>query len=384
MNIKEKIKVCVKYIILFAMSLTKFIPIQEKRFFFSNYFGKSGFGDNLKYIAEELHNKEPASEIFWAVDKNQNGGFPSYVKVVKNGSIQWFWAAITSKYWIDNERKHLYMYKKPTQFYLQTWHGGISLKYIEMDAIDSYPEKVSYLAERRHDNKIVNAYISNSKFCTNMYRTAFKYKGEIWEEGYPRNDILIKGNNEEIRKKVLDQFRICEDSIVIMYAPTYRKSKTIDIYKIDFKKILDSFKNKYKKNVVLLLRLHPNLVMKANKIEYTNSVINASNYPDIQELMVAADALITDYSNVMFEFSYQLKPCFLYAPDFNEYLEDRNLYFDYESLPYPIAYNLVQLTSNINEFRISKYKLDVKKFWENIDVIEPGDAARRIVSRLLK
>lgn len=365
------------------MSFTRIIPVNKKRFFFSNYFGKSGFGDNLKYIAEELHARDSSFEIFWAVEKNYVGNFPDYVKVVKNGSLAWLLAVITSKYWIDNERKHLYVYKKPQQFYLQTWHGGVALKQIELDAVESYPEKASYIVERKHDNKIANAFISNSDFCTNMYRNAFNYQGDIWQIGYPRNDILIKNDNQEARRKVIEYFSLAKDSMTVLYAPTYRKDKNVDVYDLDFREISAAFESKYGKKCVFLVRLHPNLVSKAGLIKYNSKIINASEYDDIQELMVASDVLITDYSNVMFEFSYQKKPCFLYAPDFEEYLQDRELYFEYNTLPYPIAFDNQQLINNIENFNNDKYEHKVSELLESINITEKGNASKVTVDKLL-
>lgn len=383
MKIKEYLKILIKYIILFLMSFTRIIPVNKKRFFFSNYFGKSGFGDNLKYIAEELHARDSSFEIFWAVEKNYVGNFPDYVKVVKNGSLAWLLAVITSKYWIDNERKHLYVYKKPQQFYLQTWHGGVALKQIELDAVESYPEKASYIVERKHDNKIANAFISNSDFCTNMYRNAFNYQGDIWQIGYPRNDILIKNDNQEARRKVIEYFSLAKDSMTVLYAPTYRKDKNVDVYDLDFREISAAFESKYGKKCVFLVRLHPNLVSKAGLIKYNSKIINASEYDDIQELMVASDVLITDYSNVMFEFSYQKKPCFLYAPDFEEYLQDRELYFEYNTLPYPIAFDNQQLINNIENFNNDKYEHKVSELLESINITEKGNASKVTVDKLL-
>lgn len=118
-------------------------------------------------------------------------------------------------------------------------------------------------------------------------------------------------------------------------------------------------------------------------IKYNSKIINASEYDDIQELMVASDVLITDYSNVMFEFSYQKKPCFLYAPDFEEYLQDRELYFEYNTLPYPIAFDNQQLINNIENFNNDKYEHKVSELLESINITEKGNASKVTVDKLL-
>lgn len=382
MSLIEHIKIAGKYVIRAAMSLTRIIPVKQNRVLFTNYFGKSGYGDNLKYIADEMIKQNLGMEMFWAVKRDFKGTLPNNVTVVRIGTFAWLKALVTAKLWIDNEREHLYIYKKPEQFYLQTWHGGLALKKIEMDALDSYPEQASYLAERKHDNNIVNAYVSNSDFCTNMYRDAFRYTGDIWETGYPRNDILIKGNQATYRQKVCDYFSIPENAYIVMYAPTYRKDKSLTAFDIDFNLLRQTLEKRFKRPCYILYRLHPNIADKNDLIEYTITDLNASKYDDIQELMVAADMLITDYSSVMFEFSYQQKPCLLYASDLDDYMADRSFYFDYHTLPYPMARNNQQLQELIDKFDLAAYQSQVQAFFKQVGLFEPGNASERVVDRL--
>lgn len=384
MSLTEHIKIAGKHVIRAAMSLTRIVPVKQNRVLFTNYFGKSGYGDNLKYIADEMVNQHLDVEMFWAVKRDFKGTLPDNITVVRIGTFSWLKVLVTAKFWIDNEREHLYIYKKPEQFYLQTWHGGLALKKIEMDALDSYPEKASYLAERKHDNKLVNAYVSNSQFCTDMYRDAFRYQGDIWETGYPRNDILVKGDQVKYRQKVGEYFSIPENAYVVMYAPTYRKDKSLTAFDIDFDLLRQTIETQYQRPCYILYRLHPNIADKNGLINYTATDLNASKYADIQELMVASDMLITDYSSVMFEFSYQQKPCLLYASDLEDYMDDRSFYFDYHTLPYPMATNNQQLQENIVNFNLPAYQAKLQTFFNEVGLFEPGDASKRVVDLLNK
>lgn len=85
-------------------------------------------------------------------------------------------------------------------------------------------------------------------------------------------------------------------------------------------------------------------------------IINVSHYPDSQELVAVSDAMITDYSSIMFEPAFVRKPVFLFAPDRKEYINgERPLLIDYDTLPFPIAETNEQLAENIMNFDNEKY-----------------------------
>ena len=104
-----------------------------------------------------------------------------------------------------------------------------------------------------------------------------------------------------------------------------------------------------------------------------------SNYADINELMISSDILITDYSSVMFEFSYMKRPVFLYCRDLENYTKtDRGLYFDIKKLPFIFVENNQELISSINNFNYDKYLKDLNNFFENIGLKEDGKSSEKI------
>ncbi|NLE03910.1 MAG: hypothetical protein GX638_03775, partial [Crenarchaeota archaeon] len=124
-----------------------------------------------------------------------------------------------------------------------------------------------------------------------------------------------------------------------------------------------------------------------NNLSYDEKIINASSWPDMQELLAASDMLITDYSNVMFEFSLQKKPVFLYAVDINTYKEERDFYFDLEKLPYPTAQNNYELNELIKQYDQKRYEEKLLSFMQSIGIKETGFASQKVVEyidRLIK
>ena len=158
------------------------------------------------------------------------------------------------------------------------------------------------------------------------------------------------------------------------------------MYKFDYEKCLSEFSRKFKDEYVMLIRLHPNILDRSTElgIEGKDGVYNASFYPDMQELLVASDILITDYSSSMFDFALTKKPCFIYASDIKNYSDDRGFYFDLEKLPFVISTDTKELLSNISLFNIDKYNKEVNGFLVQQGCVDDGYASKRVVDWIEK
>lgn len=350
-------------------------PIKNNKIVICNYYGR-GFSDNAKYIAKEIISRKLDYDIVW-LTKDINDEFPEKIRLIKYKSLKSIYELATAKMWIDNSRKNYFTRKRKKQVYIQTWHGGIALKKIEKDAGNALSN--SYIKFAKKDSKNADLFISNSTFNTNMYRKAFWYDGEILESGVPRNDLLFN-NVEETRKKVKEFFNIEDNKKIIMYAPTFRKNYSLEVYKFDYEKCIKEFNKKFSEEYVMLIRLHPNVFMKSTQLEYnSDNVYNASFYPDMQELLAGSDILITDYSSSMFDFILTKKPCFIYASDIEDYKDDRGFYFELEKLPFTISKSTDEMILNINKFNNNLYLSNVENFLKEQGCIDDGYASNRIV-----
>lgn len=375
-----KIENTKRYIRIFVSALFLLLPIKTNKIVMNSYFGK-GYGDNGKYIVKEIIKQELDYDIVWLIQKDLllSTELPSKVRTAKYGSLKGLYELATAKIWIDNSRKTFYPIKRKNQYYIQTWHGGIALKKIERDAKEALSKNYINIAQK--DSKMADLLVSNSLFCTEMYRNAFWYDKEIIEVGSPRCDIFFE-DKFEVQRKVKEYYKIKENIKIILYAPTFRKGSSTDIYSIDFKMLLSALEKRFKSDWAVLVRLHPIMSRKANFMNYSRYIINASEYDDMYELLASSDILITDYSSTMFEFSLMKKPVFLYAPDLEEYRRDRDLYFDIENLPYVISKNNVELKRRIETYNEEKYIKDLEYFLKQLNIFERGNAARKIVDRI--
>ena len=171
-----------------------------------------------------------------------------------------------------------------------------------------------------------------------------------------------------------------------MYAPTFRSLTEIEDYGFDAKKLIGTLMERFGGKWKLLLRFHPNVAKYPIPDIFSKylgkEVIDVTRYPDMQDLLCASDALITDFSSVSTEFAIQNKPCFLYAPDLDSY--DRGLYIKPEQMPFPLAKTEIELLGVVAGFDEAGYKKLVDKYSLFLGNVEKGCACREVVNEIKK
>ena len=180
-------------LIRILMFLFRVFPIVTRRIVLMNVWG---FGDNTKYVTEELSSSNIPCEIIFICNHPNKGEMPRNVKVVKTNTIAAIYALATAKVWVGSNRMERYISKRPGQYYIQLWHGGLALKKIEGDAASYLGRK--YIKHAMQDSAMTDLYVSNSETCTRMYKRAFWYQGEISEWGSPRMDLLLRNNQSQV------------------------------------------------------------------------------------------------------------------------------------------------------------------------------------------
>lgn len=369
----NKVKLGKKQLLYYSfMKCFRIFPIDRKKIVVSNFRGK-GYGDNPKYIIENLRKRKETYKIYWLVeDKNEK--MPEEIHVVKINSIASLYHLSTAKIWIDNCRKSPYITKRKKQYYIQTWHGAIGFKKIEKEAPGLTEE---YRLASLNDSKMIDILLSGSQWCTEMLQRSFWYCGKVLEVGSPRNDIFFLDNDELklcIRKKIN-----LSNEFIIMYAPTFRQTISFDVFNNNYEKWISAFEKKTGRKCKLLFRLHPNIASLYKNIQIGENIINVSDYPDMQELLLITDALITDYSSSAFEAALGYKPVFLLCNDYYEFItQERELFFNMEELPFEFAINEDELFHKIAEFKYEEYIENVNAFYAKIGSFENGKASEKV------
>lgn len=360
-----------------------FHPVRKGRVMCWAYDFKQ-YSCNPRYLTEHLLENNPEFEIYWVFRKNvDTTGIDSRINCVRYRSWEYYLLVNTAQFLITNCRTDpydIYWPKRARQKYLMLWHGGAALKKIEKDAEDKL--SFSYLHKAKLDSKACDLMISGCGVQTRLIRSSFWYDGEILEKGIPRNDIFFKKDKHPaIKKKICEKYGIHEDNALILYAPTFRKNHSLKPYNIIWDDLLPDLRNMTgKKNISVLLRLHPNMLRRdTSPLLNSTAVTDVTKYHDMQELLCISDLLITDYSSTMFDFPMIGGPCILYATDIDEY--DRGYYFDFYSLPFPIARSQEELVQRLKDFDKTVYEAKVKDFFDrNIQLKEDGNAGTAIAA----
>ena len=364
-----------------AWCVCRLFPVNSKKVVISSYYGR-GYGDNLKYVADKLLASGKKLKIVWLVNSDsEKQSLPEGIKTSKVTSAAAIYHLSTAKVWMDNCRKGFVMFKRKKQMYIQTWHG-FALKRLEKDACNSLSDK--YIRDAKSDSRRIDHIISDSTFMTGIYKSAFWYDGDILEWGSPRNDIIINPS-DELKNKVFEYFNLSEGKKIVLYAPTFRADLSNDAYSLDYKRLQKACAKRFDGDFAVLVRLHPNIIKNCDSMDFdTNNIVNASYYPDMQELLAVADIVVSDYSSLMFDFALSFKPCFQFATDIEDYKKDRNFYFDIEALPFNLSKSNDELENSILNFDEDKYKVKLGEFYDSVGMIKDGDSSEKCAELVLK
>ena len=353
-------------------------PVQSNKIIIECYDG-ADYCCNPKYIVEGLHKTGADIDVVWSVQNGPREGFPEYVRQVEKFSKEYFYEFYTSRLLISNSGMEFNARRKE-QYHIETWHGTGPLKKSGYDA--SYDASL-YMETME---KSPDVCLAASEFNVGFYRTAYHYKGEVMRSGFPRNDIFFK-ENEETALKIYRTYNIDPNKKIVLYAPTFRGWKSVksfDQYDMDIDKVMGALKERFGDEYVLLGRYHHFLRNYTESKRWQGEVINVSDYPDTQELLVSADVLITDYSSIMWDFSLQRKPVFLYHNDEKEYLDERGFYCPPRELPYPTGHDNEELCNKILNFDEQEYVERLNAFFDKYGAFDKGDATDQVVSRIMK
>lgn len=360
----------------------QYLPIKRNKILFVSHLGK-GYGCNPKYICEYLRKQHSGEFILhWVYDPtcSTQDDIPDGVIPISLYSWRFVFDILTCGFLISNTRLPLWFnYKnRAGQCYIQTWHSSLRLKKIERDA--NLGNEYERLA--RSDASKTSVIVSGCNFSSEIYKNSFWYNGPLLEVGTPRLDFLLN-QNELSKATIINKVHLDEDYHYVLYAPTFRKDGKLDAYNIDYKLLIDNLTLKFGGKWRVLFRLHPNLLGKISLLNLTEDCADVSSYADIQELLVIADMLITDFSSCMFDVAFMRKPCILYASDYHEYIEkERDLYFDVQSLPFPLVTTNDDLISIISDWNQDKYTNDIDKFLMKVGTYETGISCRCIYNYL--
>lgn len=365
-----------------AFYVFRMFPIRKNKVVFSSYQGK-GYGDNGKYMAEALLAQDKQYDLVWLVNE-MDTEMPSSIRKVKAVSFRGIFEMCTAKVWVDNCRKLNYIRKRKKQYYIQTWHGDVGMKMCEGDAAQTLAEW--YIKAAKRDSQMANLFVCGNQWMADLYHRAYWYSGEVAVCGYPRRDIFYQ-QNEGLAESIRNRLGISKEAKVLLYAPTFRTSaymEDLQLYDLNWNAVLDALQERFGGKWVGMIRLHPNSARRASELALPEDVLNVTNYPDMQELLLISDCVVSDYSSSLFEFAVMKRPGFIYAVDIEEYkAKCRGLYFSFDEIPFGVSRNDTELVQLIKEFDEDRYQKEIDEFYtERLRMTEKGDASAYLAKRI--
>lgn len=359
-------------------------PLRDQVFYLS-YNGKQ-FSDSPKAMYQELVRRGSDLKHLWAVRDGQVI-LPEGVEPVRMWGTEWYEALATSRYIVTNGHLPDWIERRPGQVIVQTWHGTM-LKKIGHD-IDTLHFDRRYQEKLALEAKQWSLVVSSNRFSTPILKRAFSYDGEILEAGYPRNDYLYSPDKDRIAERVKKQLGLPEGKKVVLYAPTWRDdlSHSAGQYLFDLRIDLEDAQRRLGDDHVLLIRRHSNVV-DAVPGAGNGFVWDVSEYPDIADLYLAADVMITDYSSVMFDYAHLRRPMLFFTYDLEHYRDTlRGFYFDFEQdSPGPLIATSKELVDALRDIdQVSaEYQERFERFHHLFCDLDDGNASTRVVDRMLE
>jgi CDP-glycerol glycerophosphotransferase (TagB/SpsB family) len=338
--------------------------------FFESYYGQNA-SSNPRGIDRAVTRLLPGVTRYWSVIDG-SVEVPDGAVAIVEGSAAWWDARASSRALVVNDWLRKRFRKRRGQTVLQTWHGT-PLKQL---ALDRPRVGLRAALATRRERSHWDIMLAQNRFSADVFRSAYAFRGPIWQEGYPRDDILSSGNGAAVRTRL----GIAKSAKVVLYAPTWRDDRPGKVDHLD----VAHFSKELGSGFVTLIRGHSRSLQPGAEV-VADGVLDVTSYPDISDLFLIADALITDYSSVMFDFSVTGKPIYFFTPDLAHYRDDlRGFYFDLlADAPGPVLTDPAELVRSLRKPNPAEFTARYEAWQAKYNPRDDGLAGERIVRRML-
>ncbi|MFB9974392.1 CDP-glycerol glycerophosphotransferase family protein [Allobacillus sp. SKP2-8] len=360
--------------------LFKIFPLKKKTVFISS------FGDNTYYVSQEVLEKTDHDIVILKLPgtqgdfkrNNRTNIIPLSLSPLSFSFIKGLYHLATSRVvFVDNYFGILSAtHFKKNVLCIQLWHANGAVKQFGLkDPSIHFRSHRAYKRFKSVYERFDHIVVGSEKMSA-IFQDAFGLSSErMLKTGIPRTDLFFyDAKQEEIRELISQQYPQIKDKKVILYAPTYREHQ---LKKHSIKLNINKLYEKLSDDYVFLLRLHPAIENKYSD-HYKGFIINVSDYPYLNHLLLVTDYLITDYSSIPFEFSLMEKPMVFYPYDIEEYVTERGFWEDYDELvPGPIAESTDDIIELVRQKEFGKGKIQI--FANEWNEYNDGHATEKLI-----
>ena len=376
MKITAIIRKWVRTIYMYLCYITR--PRKEKSVFFASFRGQ--YSDNPRAISECLHQMAPDVKIVWLVKSQFRKYVPDYVTVVPPIPRLALKAQAQAQAWVLNYtyRKHLGVYKGRDNFYIQTWHGDRGLKTIGyLTGISKEKDYDGY------DLSECDLFVAASDYGVKKAREGLLHGGQVIVEGMPRNDKLVNMSDQgDEVARIKKNLGVDSNVKVMLYAPTFREDLGQQQCAIDIASSIAALESNGEQ-WVCLVRSHA--LSKGISGADSSTCRDVSSYPDMADLLLVADLLLTDYSSCAGDFLLTERPVVLVHFDRNDYeAQGRPLWIKPEEAGYLVAKNQSELNKILSKLYSYNHKAIADKINRFYGTKETGHASEAVSKRILQ
>jgi CDP-glycerol glycerophosphotransferase len=340
----------------------------------------TAYSCNPRAVYEKARELAPWVRGVWVVDADKQDRVPPGVPVVVNGTREYYRVLARATYLVNNVNFPNDFVKRSGQVHLQT-HHGTPVKTMGLDLVDA-----AYGRKRMNFDRLVERVakwdlsVSQNAFTTEQWERVYPGTYESIETGYPRNDVLANATPEQVAA-VRAELGIPEGATAVLYTPTHREYHKGFVPQLDPAALAAALGPDH----VLLVRAHYFYADSPLGAAPAPGVVDVADHPRIEDLYLAADVLVTDYSSVMFDYAVLDRPVVIYASDWEEYVSLRGTYVDLlTESPGPV----VRTEEELAEVLVTRRAWDDgstalrQAFRARFCSLEDGRAAERVVRRL--
>ncbi|MGW5093639.1 bifunctional glycosyltransferase/CDP-glycerol:glycerophosphate glycerophosphotransferase [Streptomyces nodosus] len=361
----------------YALALRR--PLDAGLAVYCAYWGR-GYSCNPAAIHRAARELAPHIRSVFLVEPEAVAGLPKDVEYAVLGSRASWDLLARAMYLINNANFADGVVKRPGSVHMQTQHGT-PLKKMGVDQ-STYPVVAATTGSfskllARVDRWDFN--LSSNRHSTEMWERAFPGSYETLEYGYPRNDVYYTATAEDVAR-LRRELGVPEGRTALLYAPTHRDHSTGFDSRLD----LEAFCEAIGEDFVVLLRAH---YFYDRGVERAGGrIIDVTGHRSSEDVCLAADALITDYSSIMFDYANLDRPIVVYADDWEVYRETRGVYFDLmEAPPGRVARTPEELAAVFRDGSYANGSATARRaaFRRRFCQFDDGRAAERVVRRVL-
>ncbi|MFE5200470.1 CDP-glycerol glycerophosphotransferase family protein [Streptomyces sp. NPDC056601] len=357
-------------------------PVDPYLAVFSAYWDR-GMACNPAAIAAKVTELAPRIHQVWVVSAAHAPLLPPGTDHVVPGSRRYWEVMARAAYLVNNVNFPNAVVKRPEAVHVMT-HHGTPLKRMGLDQIE-YPTASKGLNFRQLLARVDkwDYSVTSNSHSTRTWERAYPAHYVPLEYGYPRNDVFYRATAADIRT-VRDRLGIAPGRRAVLYAPTHRDYEASWTPRLDLATLAERLGD----DTVLLVRGHyfyGGAASPLAELRRSGRVIDVSTYDPVEDLCLAADVLVTDYSSIMFDYANLDRPIVVYADDWEMYAKTRGVYFDLiAEAPGPVARTQDELTEILTAgaWRDEASGKARAAFRRRFCEFDDGHAAERVVRRV--